>query len=184
MSIAMPKWPKWVSAVIGVVALVIIGVVVWFVALGGGFSAPVWVATKSGLPDGAFVIGQDAAGEKLYSCRAPFNKGLHAGRMTEKLGVCQVSWGGKVNDLKGYEVLTGAGLQWVAGPRTVPDYAVVAGNEHPPGSQMLFVCRANVDGGQIPGKFRPGISGCNLPTLNGGRKETVTGKFEVLVARR
>lgn len=72
-------------------------------------------------------------------------------------------------------------VQWVkASGGFVPSNAFKGGMEHPPGKQILYICRAPFNGGTHPGKIRAGFGGCNI---GWGGREHVVNNYEVLVKK-
>jgi hypothetical protein len=68
-------------------------------------------------------------------------------------------------------------FRWVEAFRgTIPAGALPCGREAD--GQLLYACRARLQGGIHPGKIRPGFGGANIPW--GGRECTVP-EYEVLV---
>lgn len=75
-----------------------------------GYAIPVnytpgWVARSQGqaLPSNAVLLGYEANGTALFSCRAPYNGGLHLGKVVA--GNCNFGWGGREIVVPNYEVL-------------------------------------------------------------------------------
>ena len=59
----------------------------------------------------------------------------------------------------------------------IPAGAVKGGQEHPPGSEDLYVCRASLNDGIHPGKVRPAFKGCDVPF---GGSEYTMPDYQVL----
>ena len=87
-------------------------------------------------PAGAISGGQENDQER-YVCRAPFNGGLHPGKLIG--GRCNIGWGGKGYELNTYEVLTGTqDTRLWAGRNTTKGY--VGGHEAD--GRPLVICVA------------------------------------------
>jgi hypothetical protein len=112
------------------------------------------------VPLGAFPTGQDGP-VTFYSCRAPYNGGLHCGKALP-LGDCNFGWGGAEVTSHDYEVLVGALYYWEAaapGTGAIPTGAVACGREESGIPQ--YVCRAVYSGGVHAGKSIAGMN-CNI----------------------
>jgi hypothetical protein len=76
--------------------------------------------------------------------------------------------------------LTSQAMQWqTARNGAIPAGAVIAGHEHPPGNETLYICRAHYRNGLHPGKIRPAFGGCNI---GWGGQERMVRRYEVLVS--
>lgn len=67
-----------------------------------------WVAARGGaVPEGAYVAGKDSPpnDEGLYICRAPYNGGIHPGKLKPSNKGCNIGWGGKEIMVDNYEVI-------------------------------------------------------------------------------
>lgn len=130
------------------------------------YSGGTWINASNGVvPPGAFLAGQDSppAREPLYACRAPYANGIALGKVSPKIGACDISYGGKEIRIPQYQVLVGGPYRWVAPPPgQIPPGAVQGGNDSPPGSAPLFVCQANHNGGYHPGKTRADWNVCHI----------------------
>jgi hypothetical protein len=74
-----------------------------------------WVAAQDGgLPANAYEAGKESPpnDEKLYVCRAPYNGGIHPGRLNPASKGCNIEWGGKEIIIYTYEVLIAKGHKW------------------------------------------------------------------------
>jgi hypothetical protein len=134
-----------------------------------------WVPAANGqVPPGA-VIGGAEPGRQLPVCRAPFQNGIHPGKLVARN--CNIGWGGKEITIGKYEVLVAppAEIRWLpAANGQVPPGAVIGGKE--PGRQ-LPVCRAPYQNGMHPGKLV--AKNCNI---GWGGKEITLNRYEVMVA--
>ena len=142
-----------------------------------------WVNANGGhIPTYALKGGQEhpPGKQKLFVCRAEFNGGVHSGKVRPAFGACNIGWGGKEHAVRSYQVLlNNPYFKWVpASGGAIPAKAVRSGQEHPPGKQALFVCRAKFNGGVHPGKVRPAFGGCNI---GWGGQEHAVRNYEVLV---
>lgn len=145
-------------------------------------SGNIWIlATEGTAPPGAFVAGKEAdpKGEDIYICRAQFHSGVHPGKLRPTFGGCNIGWGGEEHTVSSYQVLVGDNFKWVSARNgNIANGAVHGGEEHPPGKEELFICRANYKNGIHPGKIRPAFRGCDI---GWGGKEVTIGEYEVLV---
>jgi len=141
-----------------------------------------WTAASAGgIPEGAVPAGREAPpkSETLFACRAAISGGLHLGKVRTGFAGCKIGWGGSEQTVPNYQVLTGQGYRWVlAKAGELPARAVQAGEEHPPGKEALYVCRAWFNGGTHPGKFRPAFRACGIGWSG---KEHMVPEYEVLV---
>jgi len=67
-----------------------------------------WVpATDGSIPTGAVLGGRERppGAEELFVCRAPFQEGVHPGKVRASFKGCNVSWGGKEHTIGSYDVL-------------------------------------------------------------------------------
>ncbi|MCQ0986851.1 DUF3421 domain-containing protein [Jiella marina] len=66
-----------------------------------------WITASSQyqLPEGAYDGGNEANDSPLYVCRAPFNGGLHPGKVGPSTGGCNVTYGGVEHTIYQFEVL-------------------------------------------------------------------------------
>jgi hypothetical protein len=138
-------------------------------------------ATAGNVPPGAFVAGTEAPpkGGNTYICRAQFHDGLHPGKLRPDFKGCNIGWGGVEYSVQNYQVLIGKDFKWVlASSGKIADDAVHGGEEHPPGKEELFICRANYKNGVHPGKIRPAFRGC---AIGFGGKELTISQYEILV---
>ncbi len=72
-----------------------------------------------------------------------------------------------------------ANANWVnANGGSIPSSALAGGQEHPPGKQTLYVCKAQFQGGIHPGKVRPAFHACNI---GWGGMEHAVRNYEVLL---
>ena len=126
-----------------------------------------WVPWHGAVPPGA-VEGGFENGLPLFVCRAPYNGGVHPGKIVA--GRCNISWGGREIVVAGFEVAVGAG-HWGLAADPAPANALVGGEEN---GHPLLVCKANlvldgVDRGFHSGKVVNGR--CNFGW--GGVERTV-----------
>jgi hypothetical protein len=107
-----------------------------------------WIPAAGGVvPQGA-VIGGWYTGGPLFVCRAPYNGGIHPGKIVG--ANCNIGWGGREITLPSYEVLVGPTPRWVAASGgAVPARAVIGGGEN---GHALFICSATYNNGFHPGK--------------------------------
>ncbi|HEU0070709.1 MAG TPA: DM9 repeat-containing protein [Alphaproteobacteria bacterium] len=141
-----------------------------------------WVPGARGtpIPPSAVVAGQEG-GKPVGICRAPYNNGIHPGKLGAD-GICSIGWGGRAVRIERYEVLTGTpqvqqAAKWVAarGGQSATG-AFVGGQET---GRQLVVCRAasganNVVPGKLVAQF------CNIAN---GVAEVQVPQYEVLVAQ-
>ncbi|MFN4283413.1 MAG: DM9 repeat-containing protein [Alphaproteobacteria bacterium] len=141
-----------------------------------------WVAGRQGAarPNTALVAGQEG-GQPVSICRAPYNNGVHPGKLLGTNG-CSIGWGGREIMIPQFEVLTGTpqaqqAAKWVRaqGGQSAPG-AYVGGGE--PGRPQLVVCRAPFQNGVITGKLV--VQFCNI---SAGGREIQAPQYEVLVAQ-
>ena len=57
------------------------------------------------IPNGSVALGNEANGAALYVCRAPFNGGLHPGKIRTEFKGCNIGYGGQERTVFPYEVL-------------------------------------------------------------------------------
>jgi len=114
----------------------------------------------------------------MFVCRAPLEGGLHMGKIRAGIGGCNIPWGGKEHVLTDFELfLYPSAAQWVSVQgNTIPENAVQGGHEAD--KSPLYICRANYQSGQHPGKTRKAFNGCNIGY---GGKEITIENYEVLV---
>lgn len=143
-----------------------------------------WLPGAKGTPAPAatMVAGQEA-GNPVGICRAPYNNGMHPGKLLGDNG-CSIGYGGREVLIPKYEVLTGTpqaqqAAKWVRaqGGQAAPG-AYVGGGE--PGRPQLVVCRAPIPNSQniITGKLVAQF--CNI---SAGGREIQAPQYEVLVAQ-
>lgn len=148
-----------------------------------GYESPVakWVSAKRGkIPAGAFIVGQESNGQKLYLCRGNYQGGIHPGKISSTLKDCHIGYGGKERYVSPYEVLIApeAFGKWTnAMNGEVPAGAYVVGHES--NGEKLYLCRGNYQGGVHPGKVRWAFKACNI---NWGGKEVKVNPYEVLIS--
>jgi hypothetical protein len=66
-----------------------------------------WRAAQFGqIPGGMINAGREADGQALGVCRAPWNGGLHPGKIRVGFGGCNIGFGGQEITVGSYEVLT------------------------------------------------------------------------------
>jgi hypothetical protein len=140
-----------------------------------------WVWQQNGaIPPDAIVSGLETDGTPLYSCRAPFQGGVHPGRVQAGYGGCIIGWGGAAQTITSYEVLVSS---WApANGGSVPNAALTYGYDSPSPPNYypaLYSCRAVYAGGVHPGKVRPGLGGCHI---GWGGSEITVNPYEVLIA--
>jgi hypothetical protein len=146
---------------------------------------PRWASAANGnIPQGAYSYGFEAPspgsfgfGPALYPCRGFLNGGLHPGKVRPGFTGCDVGWGGKEVPVNPYEVLIAGPFyqlpvdNWPLAAGSLPvQYGPVMGGFEIDG-QPLYICLANFNNGEHPGKFRPGLGGCNIGW--GGAEQTV-----------
>lgn len=107
-----------------------------------------WVAFNGAVPENA-VVGGHRADRAFIICQAPYNGGMHPGRLGD--AGCTISWGGQEIALPPAGILVGDGYYWRA---VDPNYgfppdAVAGGGEN---GHPLFICQAPFEGGIYPGK--------------------------------
>jgi len=132
--------------------------------------------------------GKEANGDPLWVARSPdakdpffFHGGIHPGKVRPGFGAASIPFGGNEEFVTDYEVLMEAGI-WLSGPdpisgATIPDGAVVCGREAT--GELLFVARADLNGGRHPGKIRFGFGGA---LISFGGKEVQVNNYEVLIS--
>lgn len=195
----LPKKPfPWWIPVAAVAILLVIGAVVWWLMRSGPAKetkpppsppakeskAAVWVTpSKPGeLPMGAVLGGREhpPGSEDLYVCHATFNNGVHPGKFRAAFGGCNIGWGGNEVTVPTYQLLTGE-FNWTpASGGTIPPDAIQGGQEAPPGSEVLYVCRADYSNGVHPGKIRAAFGGCHI---SWGGKEINLLTYAVLTTK-
>ncbi len=146
-----------------------------------------WKPGADSVPPDAMSIGAEIAAnpeqhfqlEKLYSCRAAYAAGVHAGQATAGEKGCSFGYGGKQIVEQTYDVLQSAPwLTWTgAVARNLPEDTVVSGRE---GDEAVSVCRASDRNGLHPGKIKAISLGCSI--VSDGR-EAIVDRFEVLVPK-
>jgi hypothetical protein len=152
-------------------------VIMLMVSISSGVSAQDWQPAAPGsLPQWATPAGYEADGTPLYIARAPFNGGLQVGKANPTHADAYIPWGGKENPVPGFEVYCGGG-KWIPGTSAaVPPGAIPGGNEAD--GTPLYIIRAPLEGGLVPGKFNPVYHTGYLPY---GGKEREIQSFEILV---
>jgi len=138
-----------------------------------------WKAASGGsIPDGAPALGHEADGTALFVARAKHEGGLHPGKVRPEFGAANIPYGGKEVKVNSYEVFVGP-VRWEkAQDGAIPEGAIAAGHES--NETVLFVARAEYEGGVHPGKVRPEFGGANIPY---GGQEIKVNPYEVLVTR-
>jgi len=143
---------------------------------------PEWLVSSEGkIPPGAMPAGKEAppGGQNLYICRAVLNDGIHPGKIRPEFQGCHIGWGGKEFANLNYQVLVKRQMNWAPSKDgAIPPAAVRAGEEHAPGREPLFICRAQFKDGVHPGKIRGPFQGCHISY---GGKEHIVKSYEVLV---
>jgi hypothetical protein len=136
---------------------------------------PQWVSARNGdVPAGAYSYGFEApevgflGGPALYACRAPYQGGLHPGKVRPGFNGCYIGWGGQEIPVNPYEVLIAGPYNhlpvdnWPLTVSSLPlEFGPLVGGYEADG-QPLYVCLADFNNGAHPGKFRPGLGGCNI----------------------
>jgi len=112
------------------------------------------VPWEGSLPSDAILAGHEGGGSELAVCVVSDWGGQHPGALTED-GTCRVAWGGQEHLVShGLLVLVGGSAddgEWVAAEEgSVPGNAFRAGGDD---GGPLYVCRAPVDNGLVPGKL-------------------------------
>lgn len=113
--------------------------------------------------------GKHPDGKATYICRAPFDDGVHPGKM--HLGKCYVSWGGDEHTFdNGFEVLLthSNAYKWMRNDllsqKDVFDKGISGGNVY---NETLYICRVIYDGqdghGVHAGKYLPSTGICYIP---------------------
>ena len=65
-----------------------------------------WTSARNGqVPAGAYEVGHESNGDKLYLCRGNYQSGVHPGKVRSAFRACNISWGGKEVKVNPYEVL-------------------------------------------------------------------------------
>ena len=65
-----------------------------------------WVQAQGGqVPANAYVAGYDVGGEELYIALAPYNGGLHPGKVRPAFGAANIGYGGAEVKVYEYQVL-------------------------------------------------------------------------------
>jgi len=150
---------------------------------------PLWASAANGnIPPGAYSYGFEAGffGPALYPCRGYLNGGLHPGKVRPGFIGCNIGWGGKEVPVNPYEVLIAGPYfhlpvdNWPLAAGSLPvQYGPVVGGFEADG-QPLYVCLAGFNNGNHPGKFRPGLGGCNIGW--GGAEQSVpTDQSSVMI---
>jgi hypothetical protein len=147
-----------------------------------------WVASSptAPIPPDAIVAGYDSNAANLYICRGGVseNYGLQPGKFRPGLSGCDFGFKGKEETVPDFDILVTAWQDDSGG--NVPADALVGGCEAPAPGRLgcgasLYYCRATVPGvaGLIPGKVRPGLTGCHVSYAG---KELVEASYAVLVS--
>ncbi len=137
-----------------------------------------WVNAANGsIPGGTEQAGHEANGQALFLCRASFQNGVHPGKIRYGFSGCNIGYGGKEYTVNTYQVWVGH-IPWFGqfSSGQLPPNLAPAGREA--NGQPLGACRAEFNGGDHPGKIRPGFSGCNIGY--GGREYTAPN-YDVMV---
>jgi hypothetical protein len=123
-----------------------------------------WVSASNGVvPAGAFDAGREPTGESIYVCRVRYNNGIQLGKVSPRIGACDIPYGGREIRMPQYEVLVGGPYGWApVRPGEIPPRAVQGGNDVPPQSAPLFVCEAVYNGEINPGKTRLDWNVCHI----------------------
>jgi hypothetical protein len=139
-----------------------------------------WAPGSNGMiPAGAFDAGREPTGENIYVCRARYNNSIQLGKVSPRIGACDIPYGGQEIRMPQYEVLVGGPYGWApVSPGQIPPRAVQGGNDVPPQSPPLFVCEAYYNGEINPGKTRLDWNVCHIGW--GGTEYTVSN-YSVLI---
>jgi hypothetical protein len=109
-------------------------------------------ALAGGVPQYTLVGGRETDGNPFYLCSAPWNGGLHPGKLRPEFGGCNIPWGGGEITITSYQVLT---TEWRGSA-----FALGFPGGHDRGSP-LYVCHGRYNGGVHPGKFSTSL-GCRI----------------------
>lgn len=152
-----------------------LGVVLLVLATGAAEAQVGWaIGQGNAIPRQAPAAGQEATGQALYACVAPFNGSMQPGKTRPDFGGCNIPFGGREHVVSSYRVPMGGVWRASSGGR-VPANALPAGFEA--NGAPLYICRGRFNGGLHPGKIRPEFGGCNIPWGGG---EHVVRDYEVL----
>jgi len=134
-----------------------------------------WVAFPGGALPADTVNAADAHGAPSTVCRASYQGGVHAGRVSTSN--CNIGYGGREWGIGGGEVLVAkpGKVQWVSVPVSgpIPPQAVVAGLA---ANMPMVVCRARYENALYAGKVVNGY--CNIGY---GGRELTQRPYDVLV---
>jgi hypothetical protein len=147
-------------------------------AIGSGSSG--WTTHSGGMVWLDAVVGGITAANSrpYYVCRANVGGGIHPGLMMAGDDHCLVAYGGGTQSVTPYDLLQPT---WVTvGPSgSLPANAVALGTDSPQsGSATLYVCRAQVANGLLPGKTTATWHPCNVGTAGA---EATPSTYDVLV---
>lgn len=113
---------------------------------------PQWIDFAMGkpIPSNTVIGGFEKPNRTLYVCRAPYNGGMHPGKIVSQK--CHISWGGNEIIFTRYQLLvSNQKLKWIPGSNgSIPANAVPGGNER---NRTLYICQARYKGGIHPGKL-------------------------------
>lgn len=151
--------------------------------------APDWIEARGGeTPANAVPLGRDSDGQTLFACSAavgrPGHETMQPGKLSPRLGACNVAWAGVERSVPVYRVLVqakaGAGFALRrADGAPLPDRALPAGRDTD--GQPLFLCVAAFDDGSTHvGKVQPSWKRCHFGY---GGREIEAAAYQVVVRR-
>lgn len=146
-----------------------------------GITQAQWVAYTGKIPANA-VVGGFENGQPLYVGRAPFEGGMHPGKvLTGAGGLCNIGWGGKEYSFaQGFEILTAPAnsVAWVEYNGTVPPYAILGGYNDAMQREPLYIAKHAYMGGEHCGKLW--ANACNIGW--GGQEIVLNQKIYILTS--
>ncbi|KAJ2361459.1 hypothetical protein H4S01_005252 [Coemansia sp. RSA 2610] len=143
-----------------------------------------WVKASNGyIPPNAVQSGVEADGKPLFLARAPYQGGVHPGKVGQHIqgGGFSVGYGHKEHNLPDYEVLCGdaSKLRWVKqeGALVIQGFVPVPVGHEETG-EPLYAAKTLYEGSQQPGKCAPHIK--KGMSFAYGHKERETDNYLVL----
>ncbi|KAJ2312129.1 hypothetical protein H4R23_005259 [Coemansia sp. Cherry 401B] len=143
-----------------------------------------WVKASNGhIPSDALQSGIEADGKPLFLARAPYQGGMHPGKVGRHIqgGGFSVGYGHKEHNLPDYEVLCGdaSRLRWVKqeGALNIQGFVPVPVGREATG-EPLYAAKTLHEGSMQPGKCAPHIN--KGMSFAYGHKECETNRYMVL----
>ena len=143
--------------------------------------APFWgYATNGSIPPGAMGVGSGAGGQLIfYTCRAYYDGGWLAGKISTQSSGCEIGWKGRAVVVQGYDVLlksfvtpkSSSGNGQTLSSETIQS-AMPLGKPGPD-SRTGAPCITNLNGARWPGRLSVADQGCAIAygTIQANQRE-------------